>query len=161
MSKPPVTADLRRIALTAPPAQFDISPPSTTYGVWAVLMDTTFGEGSYTAVALADGNASLYTGGQSGVIGGFAHAEVRRSAIAAVATAERLASSCSPSSPQRLPRPGHVRFHLRTREVLLVSSELSEEGLGAGEHPLSELFYAVHEVIRQLRMVSERLSAGG
>jgi hypothetical protein len=41
MSKPPVTADPRRIALTAPPAQFDISPPSTTYGVWAVLMDTT------------------------------------------------------------------------------------------------------------------------
>jgi hypothetical protein len=124
-------------------------------------MDTTFGEGSYTAVALADGNASLYIGGQSGVIGGLTHAEVRRSAMAAVAIAERLASSVSPSSPQRLPRPGHVRFHLRTRGALLVSAELGEEDLGEGEHSLSELFYAIHEVIRRLRMVSESLSSGG
>lgn len=124
-------------------------------------MDTTFGEGSYTAVALADGNASLYIGGQSGVIGGLTHAEVRRSAMAAVAIAERLASSFSPSSPQRLPRPGHVRFHLRTRGALLVSAELGEEDLGEGEHSLSELFYAIHEVIRRLRMVSESLSSGG
>jgi hypothetical protein len=124
-------------------------------------MDTTFGEGSYTAVALADGNASLYIGGQSGVIGGLTHAEVRRSAMAAVAIAERLASSFSPSSPQRLPRPGHVRFHLRPRGALLVSAELGEEDLGEGEHSLSELFYAIHEVIRRLRMVSESLSSGG
>jgi hypothetical protein len=87
--------------------------------------------------------------------------EVRRSAMAAVAVAERLASSFSPSSPQRLPRLGHVRFHLRTRGALLVSAELGEEDLGEGEHSLSELFYAIHEVIRRLRMVSESLSSGG
>jgi hypothetical protein len=121
-------------------------------------MDATFGEGSYTAVALVDGGASLYIGRRSGVIGGFAHAEARRSAMAVVATAERLASS---RRREGLPRAGQVRSHLRTREAFPVSTEFSEGGLGAGERPFSELFYAIHEVIRQLRMVSERPSAGG
>jgi hypothetical protein len=43
----------------------------------------------------------------------------------------------------------------------LVSAELGEEDLGEGTHPLSELFYAIHEVIRHLRIVSEHLSPGG
>jgi hypothetical protein len=120
-------------------------------------MDATFGEGSYTAVALADGGASLYIGGRSGVIGGL---HTRRHG-ALPWQRWRQPSGWSLRRREGLPRPGHVRFHLRTREAFPVSAEFSEEGLGAGEHPFSELFYAIHEVIRQLRMVSERLSAGG
>jgi hypothetical protein len=61
MAEEPVTIGLRLNALTAPADQLGIQPPSTGAGAWGVIMDVTFGEGgSYTTVAFADGNASIY-----------------------------------------------------------------------------------------------------
>lgn len=157
----PVTAELRSRSLTTPAEELGIVPPARGAGAWGVIMDATFeGGGSYTAVALADGNASIYIGEQSGVIGGFAHEPVRKAAKVAVALAEAVASSFSPGVPQAMPAPGCVRLYLRSRAGLLVSPELEEKQLGETRHGLSKLFSGMHEVIGQLRMVDESRDPG-
>jgi hypothetical protein len=152
-----VTSALRSRALTTTASELGMTVPTSGSGVWGVIMDVTFDEGgSYTTVALADGNASIYLGEQSGVIGGISHEDVRKAAAAAVAAAESVTSDFQKGRVSALPKPEFVRFYLRSRNGLLISAEIEEAELGEGNHVLSRLFFAMHDVIGKLRTVEEK-----
>ncbi len=149
------------MALNLKPDQAGIAVPDTEHGVWGIVMDTSFADsGTYTTVALLDGTASIYIGDQSGVIGGFSHPFVRLAAQQAVSLGESYVAQFRPADILPLPKPAHTRFYLLTRTGRVESGEILEENLGHGKHPVSPLFRAMHEVIGQLRIVSEQQKPG-
>ena len=149
-----VAAAMRQRILSSSPEQVGVAVPKTANGVWGLVMDMGFDGGAATLVALIDGNASLYIGEQSGIIGGFAHEPVRLAATAAVIAAEVPAGSFGPSKIEPLPANGLVRFYALSRKGLVASDVVPADKLAGGGHPLSPLFAAANEVITQLRVTS-------
>lgn len=147
-------AAMRERILSSSAEQVGITVPETPNGVWGLVMDMGVDQGAATLVALIDGNASIYIGEQSGVIGGFAHEQVRLAAIAAVKAVEVPASSFRPSGIEPLPPDGVIRFYALSREGLLASELVPADDLAAGNHRLSPLFTAANDVITQLRLIS-------
>jgi hypothetical protein len=145
---------MRLRILSSSPEQNAIAVPRTPNGVWGLVMDMGFDGGAATLVALIDGNASLYIGEQSGVIGGFGHERVRVAATAAAKAAEVPAASFTPSKIEPLPPDGLVRFYALSRRGLLSSEVVAADKLAGGGHPMSPLFAAANELITQLRLTS-------
>lgn len=146
-----VTADLRGRLLRGTASQFSIKPVA---GVWGVLMETGYPEAAATLVALGDGTASLYFSSGGGVIGGGPHPSINAAARHLVELAGRNSSRMKPTSEFPLPGSGDTTFYVLTTNGVL-RADAREETLGGGAHPLSELFFAGHEVITGLREVSE------
>ncbi|MBI4541207.1 MAG: hypothetical protein HY704_17030 [Gemmatimonadetes bacterium] len=123
--------------------------------VWGILMEMGYREGLATLLVLADGTTSLYWAHGRGVIGAGGQEGVRRAALAFLAASERHRASLQPVEECPLPKVGRVRFYCRILAGTL-SADAAEEDLAAGAHPLSELFYAAHAVITEIRLVAER-----
>src|SRR4051812_47928164 len=79
--------DLRDQALHATRATFGLDAMTAPMEPWGVVMETGFPEGSFTLVALSDGNASIYLSSGGGYLGGGAHETIRKAAQAMVALA--------------------------------------------------------------------------
>ena len=153
-SSPPVvvTLELRTQLLTSVPDDFAIS--TSPEHAWAAVMDTTYSNASVSLISLSDGSASLYFSTGGGVIGGQARPTVNAAAKAFVSQATTYLQNFTATSTFPLPPFGYTRFYARTPEGVF-STEAPEAELGAGKHPLSQLFFAAQEVITQLRLVSE------
>lgn len=123
--------------------------------VWGVLMETGYPEAAVTLVALGDGTASLYFSSGGGVIGGGPHPSIDAAARRLVGLAGSHLSKMSRTSEFPLPASGEVTFYVLTTNGVL-QADAREETLGAGDHPLSELFFAGHHVITGLREVTEK-----
>jgi len=149
---PAVMMELRRKILTEPSAQYGVDVAAGD--PWAVVMETGFPGGSASLVCFADGNASLYFSTGGGVIGGFAYENVRTAASDLVEAAGYFLGHFSPVTEFPLPGAGRTRFYVRTGETVL-HAEASENDLGEERHPLSKLFFAGHNVITQLREITE------
>lgn len=149
-------ASMRLRALAGSPTEFGITPVE---GVWGVLMEMGFPEGWATLVALSDGNASLYLSSGGGVIGGGYHEKVKRAASSLCGLAEKLGRVGPVVTAFPTPGPGRIRFYVLTTEGVQTVEE-SEDELGAGAHRLSPLFMAGHEVITELRQVTEGRGGG-
>jgi hypothetical protein len=143
--------ELRERLLRGSAAQFSIEPAGA---VWGVLMEMGHADAAVTPVALNDGTASLYFSWGGGVIGGGPHPSINASARRTVAMAACELSKLSPTAAFPLPAVGEVKFYVLTTGGVLTAAA-REETLGAGEHPLSALFYAGHDVITALREVTE------
>jgi hypothetical protein len=146
-----VTAELRARLLRGTASEFSIEPVA---GVWGVLMETGYPEAATTLVALGDGTASLYFSTGGGLIGGGPHPSINAAARRLVEVSGRHVSELSPTTEFPLPNSGSVRFYVLTTKGVLQGGD-REEVLGAGSHPLSEVFFAGHEVITGLREVTE------
>jgi hypothetical protein len=143
--------------LALDPATVGILPTPKLPRVWLALMEMTFGEGSASLVALADGSTSLYTSTGGGVIGAGEHEVVAAATREYLEVLERLLEHLQPASSFELPAAGHVRFQVRTYDGDLTADAL-ENDLGERRHPLSEAFFAAHEAIARMREIEE---AGG
>lgn len=148
-----VTQELRLQLLTASPSEFGISVESGN--AWAVVMDTTYPNGSASLISASDGSASLYFSSGGGVIGGQTHPEVNAAAKRFVREATAHIPSLGPATTFPLPKLQWTRFYIRTPEGVL-TAEAAEAELGSGKHSLSQLFFAGQAVITQLRLVTER-----
>ena len=146
--------ELRRRILLGTPADYGVAGPA---GVWAVAMDMGMKPATATVVALIDGNASLYTTGTFGVMGGVGHAQVRAAAMALCVLANSFVDATVPTGDTGYPGPGRIRFYLKTPDSLRMVEE-DQAALGAGDHRLSPLFLAAHDVLSTLRLATE---AGG
>lgn len=73
-------------------------------------------------------------------------------------TAARLQSRARPTTTTPLPSAGSVNFYLLTANGI-PRHLAAEQALGAGEDPMSELFYAGQNVITQIRKVDEERGA--
>ncbi|MFI7599759.1 hypothetical protein [Actinoplanes sp. NPDC049681] len=145
---------LRRQVLEIVPAEVGITPTPDLPRVWGLLMDTTYEQGGYSLVALADGTTSLYTTTGGGLIGGGQHAQVVAATLAALRTVETHLDQLPPSVEDALPPVDGVVLRALTydgqRAVLA-----AEQDLGEGRHPQAEIFHAAHGAIAELRLINE------
>jgi hypothetical protein len=150
-----IYAALRGQILDVDPAGVGLQPSATLPRVWGVLMETGYeGDTSATLVALADGTTSLYLSTGGGMIGGGKHPQVAAKTLVLLEVVERYLNDMPVSMDRSLPRPGRVVLraltYLNDRVV-----EASADELGEGSHPFSEVFFAAHAVITELRLIDE------
>jgi hypothetical protein len=149
-----VMHDLRERALHLNPEEVHTAAEFDAGGVWGALMEIGHKEAVSSLVVLADGTTSLYFSSGGGILGAGEHSGVRAASAAFVRTAESLRSHLVPAQETPLPDVGRVRFYVHSTEGLL-AAEADEQDLGDGTHVLSELFHAGHDVITQVRVVTE------
>jgi hypothetical protein len=149
-----IYGDLRMQALSGSRSSFGLGPTAPDAPAWGVLMETGFPDGTATLVSMSDGSASLYFSGGGGVIGGIGHENVRRVAIAFVRLAGQRQSNMTATTMFPLPQSGRTVFYVLTDSGVF-TVEADENDLGEQRHSLSSLFYAGHDVITQLRLVSD------
>lgn len=155
-----VVRELRDRILELTPDEIGITSASERGQVWGILMEMGYREGLATLLALADGTTSLYWGHGGGVIGAGEHESVQRASGAFLVAGETHRSKMDPVEEYPLPGVGRVRFYCRTSTDTL-SGEAAEDDLARGTDPLSELFYAGHAVITEIRHLAERPEKGG
>ena len=146
-----VSAEFRAKLLRGTAAQFSIEPVAD---VWGVLMEIGYPDAAATVVGLGDGTASLYFSSGGGIIGGGPHPSINAAARRLVEISGRHRSELSPAKEFPLPQPGDVTFYVLTTQGVLRGGA-TEAALGSGKHPLSEMFFAGHDVITGIRKVTE------
>jgi len=165
-SPPPVPLDtspggvysgLRHQALSTKRTEIGIAAPSPDAPVWGVLMETGYPGATATLFTLSDGSTSLYLSSGGGVIGGHAHEHVRQANAAFIHIANQFYQQMTPCESFPIPETGQTMFYALTDSGVLTGGGL-ENDLGYGRHQLSPLFDAGHEVITQLRQISESAS---
>jgi Ankyrin repeats (3 copies)/Ankyrin repeat len=148
-----VYSGLRRQILEANPSKLKLKGPENK--VWAVLMETSFPDYSYTLMASADGSVSLYLSTGGGMIGLGGVDEINRSASAFIDGASNYLSHMKLAKDFPLPKPGHTTFYLRSFGGTFTATA-KEEDLGNNKHPLSPLFHLGQDVITQARLHDEK-----
>ena len=123
--------------------------------VWGMVMETGFPEGSFSLVTLADGTTSLYFSNGGGIIGGGEHDSVREASGYFLTGAQQFYKSASKVTEYPSPSDGEVKFYFFTFDGTLMYSAPEEE-LGDEKDELSDLFYAAHGVISELRKIQEK-----
>jgi hypothetical protein len=117
-------------------------------------METGYEGAVATLVVLADGAVSLYLSSGGGVIGAGRHQAVRQAADAFLRAAEGFHPQLERVDKTPIPAVGRTRFYLRTFDGML-AAEAEERTFAEGQHVLSPLFYAAHEVIARIRESTE------
>jgi hypothetical protein len=152
--KPDAMRELRIKILTTPPFEFGIKPTSDFKNVYGVLMDWPVGKEIMTVVSLCDGNASLYTTSTFGVIGGFAHEQVRNQAIEFVKCGAEYYIKGKLTSDFSYPQFDKIRFYLLTfNGVMLI--EISDKDISDKSNKILKLFAYGQLVITELRKLVE------
>lgn len=147
--------ELRGKALASSRKAFGLPPGTSPTEAWGVLMDVGFREGgSFTTVALMDGNASIYLSSGGGFIGGYTHETVNKAARAMVAAAAKYQPEMRVTAAYPLPTGGETIFYVLT-DAGVYTASASEQDLGEQTHPLYPLFYAGQEVITQYRLIQQ------
>jgi hypothetical protein len=124
--------------------------------VHAVLMDWPVTNGMMTALAAADGTASIYLSSGGGYLGGGQrYPAIRQAAITAVNIADRLSSHFQPASTHDFPPAGEIFFYITTNEGVRFTGA-TEAALRARKSPLGPLGAAMQEVITQYRLAFEK-----
>lgn len=161
-AEPPSTQDmgrtLREQFLDMTAADVGISPSARFPLVYGVSMDLPVDEQTATVIALSDGTASLYTTASFGIIGGGAHAPVRKAARRFVAVAARYAGDAVPIPTHPYPAAGKVRFWFLTFDGLR-SVETELDPIEEGSSPFLPLFAAGQDVLTELRRIHVRMQA--
>lgn len=148
------------MALTTPPGELGFAPDAEYPTVYGVLVDWPIDGDVVTIVALRGGTASLYTTFAFQVIGGEAHARVRKVAERCVAVAANYAASGEPVTDYPYPESGRVYFYLLTYDGVRRSVGY-EAAIERGSDPTSELFAAAQDVMTELRLTVEAQDVNG
>lgn len=151
-----VYSGLRHQALSTNRTEVGIAETSREGPAWGVLMETGYDDSTVTLFALLDGSTSLYFSNGGGVIGGHAHEAVRDANAAFLSQTNRSLQHLTSCTSFPIPGPSHTVFYVLTDTGILNADALQND-LGYGRHPLSPLFHAGHEVITQLRLISESI----
>lgn len=155
-----VYSGLREQALSLDRTALANSAAESGAQAWGVLMETGYDSFTATLLALADGTTSLYLSNGGGVIGGQGHETVRQANAAFLNQANQFLAELKPTSLYPIPEREQTVFYVLTDSGILTGGGTTND-FGYGPHPLSPLFHAGHEVIAQLRFVSEADDAQG
>ena len=151
---------MRKIFLSTKAAELGMTPSTDFPRVYGTAMDWRIGDDDgdnyiVTVIAAKDGTASLYTNSTAGIIGGIAHAQVRRAARAFVYATERFVDEAKPASAFPYPGPGKVRFYILTYNgVRYVEADADENTGATGRY--KGLFDAGQAVLTELRKIAEQ-----
>jgi hypothetical protein len=147
-------AELRTMVLGLDPAEVGLTPDDGRQ-VWGFVMDTGIERGGWHCLAvLGEGTTSLYTSAAFGIVGGGAHATVREASDRLLAQVESALGLFARSTDYSTPDQGVVTMRALTFDGQRVVTS-SEDDLGYERHPASSVFHAAHEVITELRLITE------
>ena len=133
--------EMRLKQLTMPPGEAGQKPTPEFPRVCAVLMDWPIEAATVTVLARNTGDASVYTTGTFGIIGGIGHEGVRSAAIDCVKVAERHFEDSSATKDYTYPKAGRVRFYLVCYDgVHVIEADL--ESVQARKDKCSDLYEA-------------------
>ena len=150
-----VMRELRLKALTTLRAEMGWTSLPEYPRVCGVVMDWPLQGDVVTAVALRGGDASIYTTGTFGVLGGIGHARIRQAAVAWLQCAEKLFDSAAPTKSFDYPAGATLNFFLiGYDEVRFLRAELSEVTRGVGN--CCGLYAQGQRLISEIRMVGEK-----
>lgn len=147
--------DLRKMVFNIDPNDIGLSKESFGHPVWGIVMETGFPEGSFTLVSLGEGSTSLYFSNGGGIIGGGEHERVREAAANFLSGAQHCYEKGSRVADYPAPTKGEVKFYFFTYEGVRMYSA-PEENLGNDKDELSNLFFAAHGVISELRKIEKK-----
>ncbi len=121
----------------------------------AVVMDWPIEQGTVTVLASSVGDASIYTTGTFGVLGGIGHESVRKAAIAFVECARKHGALAAATTDFSYPDREHIRFFFVTgegvRSVSFPLSEIQEAGSDA-----NDLYAHGQIVVTELREITQK-----
>jgi hypothetical protein len=149
-------AKLRRMALNVSLADLGLKVAGEEFAAYGVLMETGYAGAIVTLVAYATGDASLYFSNGGGVIGAGKHEDVREAAKTFVAAGQYFLDQMERATECPTPPSGRAHFYLLTDRGIFTSQSYPEDELGSGRADLSELFFAGHAVISEIRERQER-----
>lgn len=145
---------LRIEMLTKGPQEFDIAPSEQFSRVYGVVMDWPIDGQTVSVIGFCDGNASLYTTGTFGILGGASHESVRAAAQDLVRAAEPFHDVAQSTRDLSYPDPGTVRFYFLTFTGARMI-EVPESKLSTGTEELSSVWSGAQRLITALHNVSE------
>jgi hypothetical protein len=146
--------EMRLKQLTMVPTEFDQKPTLEFPRVCGVLMDWPIEAGTVTVVARATGDASIYTTGTFGVIGGIGHEGVRSAAKSCTKVAEKHFGAAAPTKEYPYPKAGRVRFYLLCYDgVRVIDGDLAS--VSSGKDKCSDLYEAAQHVVTELRLITQ------
>jgi len=123
--------------------------------VRGVLMDWPIEKGTITVVSFSTGDASIYTTGTFGIMGGLGDENVRLAAQSFVKAAGRHYNDGTVTKDFRYPRAGRVRFYLICfGDVRMIDADL--EAVRNGDDKYSDLYVEGQNVITELRLASQK-----
>ena len=146
---------LRLMVLNLNPKEIGITRETFPHEVFALIMETGFPEGSYTLASVADGTTSLYFSNGGGIIGGGEHENVRKASSHFLSSSQDFYRKAKLVKTFPRPESGKVIFYFITFNGVKSYSALENE-LGNRRDNLSNLFYAAHNVIAELRKMKEQ-----
>jgi hypothetical protein len=123
--------------------------------VSAVLMDWPIRDDRIaTVIASSGGDASLYTTGTFGIIGGVGHDNVRRAAIALTDDAQRYLALAAPTTDFSYPSKDRIKFFFvlpsGVQSITFLLTDVERPDSAA-----RDLFAHAQQVLAELRSVSE------
>jgi hypothetical protein len=151
-----VYTQLRSAILSLDPEKHGLSPQNGTPSVWGLLMDMGFAEAVVTLVLVGEDTTSLYFGNGGGILGAGTLPQVADASQACLAQALTDLPMFHSTQDFSLPEVEQVKFILLTFEGALVA-EADWDSLASGSHVLSQLWACGQEVIRQLRLIKEKV----
>jgi hypothetical protein len=144
-----------RLKMLAAPTELGLKPTQEYPRVCGVLMDWPLEAGTLTVVSLSTGDASIYSTGTFGVIGGIGHEKVRSAAKSFVKAAEKHYEEATLTKDYPYPKSGRVRFYLVCYDgVRTIEADL--ESLSKRKHRCSDLFGDAQRVITELRLITQK-----
>ena len=147
--------ELRLKMLTAAPSDFGQQPSPEFPRVCGVVMDWPIEVGTVTLVSFSTGDASIYSTGTFGVLGGIGHESVRTAAKSCVKAAQSYYDDATPTKVYPYPANGRVRFYLVGFDgVRVIDADL--EAVKRDGAKYSELFLSTQRVISELRMITQQ-----
>ncbi len=147
--------ELRSMVLNLNPNEIGLTKKNFPHPVFALVMETGFPEGSFTLSSVADGSTSLYFSNGGGIIGGGEHDNVREASSYLLSGAQHFYDKAKKVTEFPKPETGKVIFYFVTFEGVH-SYSATEDNLGNEKDELSNLFFAAHNVITELRIIDEK-----
>ena len=146
--------ELRLMALATTSAELGEKPSPEFPRVFGVVMDWPIEAATVTLVSFTTGDASIYSTGTFGVLGGVGHESVRTAAKACVRSSRRHYDSAIPTKDFPYPAKHHLRFYLVCYDgVRVIDADL--DSVQNGKHRCSDLYMAAQRVISELRLITQ------
>jgi len=121
------------------------------HSVLALVMETGYPERPVTLIAVLDGSVGLYSTNGGSMIREGQNSKLNLGVSKLVAEAGEFRSACTIVREFPLPQKAYTRFYIITPcEVL--TAQVEEQALRAGEHRLSPLFQAAQDLIAQMHV---------
>jgi hypothetical protein len=150
-----IMREMRLKMLTAWPKDSAHKPSQDFPHVMGVLMDWPIQSTTITVVSMSTGDASIYTTGTFGVLGGIGHESVRAAAINCVKLAQQYYDEAKPTTEYPYPAPGRVRFYLVCYDgVRVMDADLNV--VSQRKDRCSDLYVAAQDVVTELRLITQR-----